>query len=196
MHRSQHPRPFLWRGTVSAAQSSNIWRPSLINSASRREFQAERLSCRASDRAHRRCRQSSFCLRSAAMAIVWDYSARNRRQKLRKFTPANVTPPKSRDHAVPGLYRRGGLSQCPRLGTSRSHVRLAGQSSKTPEDRQGRRNSGTWWRSRRRRQPSRRRSTPTLSRLCDSGGPFRLRLCRARASRIWCSSGLPLRHRQ
>ena len=51
MHRSQHPRPFLWRGTVSAAQSSNTWRPSLINSASRREFQAERLSCRASDRA-------------------------------------------------------------------------------------------------------------------------------------------------
>jgi hypothetical protein len=50
------------------------------------------------------------------MAIVWDYSARNRRQKLRKFSPANVTPPKSRDHAVPGLIDKvkpGGVSHCP-----------------------------------------------------------------------------------
>jgi hypothetical protein len=49
------------------------------------------------------------------MAIVWDYSARNRRQKLRKFTPANVTPPKSRDHAVPGLIEVADCRNVPAL---------------------------------------------------------------------------------
>jgi hypothetical protein len=98
------------------------------------------------------------------MAIVWDYSARNRRQKLRKFTPANVTPPKSRDHAVPGLIDVADCRNVPpwNLPEPRTFSWPIEQNTGGPTRQK---KFGTWWRSRRHRQPSRRRSTPTLSRL-------------------------------
>ena len=87
--------------------------------------------------AGRRFRPTSFCTRSAArMAIVWETqvfakgAARNCAnlhdisERRRKFAIM-------RSQGIIEKDKRGGLSQCPRVGTSPNHVRLAGRSNKT-----------------------------------------------------------------